>query len=124
MSAVRVVQGGYLMAMPGFLLLALVWGQGLGMVIAGLWVAGALGIVQGASFAAIPELNAKPQDRAQAAGAIAQLGNLGTTTGTPVLAALLIGAGPWGLALVAGLACALAVTLHAVQAARRRRALI
>ena len=122
MSAVRVVQGGYLMAMPGFLLLALVWGQGLGMVIAGLWVAGALGIVQGASFAAIPELNAKPQDRAQAAGAIAQLGNLGTTTGTPVLAALLIGAGPWGLALVAGLACALAVTLHAVQAARRRRA--
>ena len=81
----------------------------------------ALGIVQGASFAAIPELNVQPQDRAQAAGAIAQLGNLGTTTGTPVLAALLLGVGPWGLAVVAGLACALGIFLHAVQARRRAR---
>ncbi|TGD45206.1 MFS transporter [Pseudotabrizicola sediminis] len=123
MSAVRVVQGGYLAAVPGFVLLALFWGQGAGMVAGALWVAAALGIVQGASFAAIPELNATPEDRAQAAGAIAQLGNLGTTTGTPVLAALLIGAGPWGLALVAGFACAMGIGLHAVQARRRARAI-
>ena len=123
MSAVRVVQGGYLAAVPGFVLLALFWGQGSGMVAGALWVAAALGIVQGASFAAIPELNATPEDRAQAAGAIAQLGNLGTTTGTPVLAALLIGAGPWGLALVAGFACALGIGLHAVQARRRAQAI-
>ncbi|TGD62826.1 MFS transporter [Tabrizicola sp. WMC-M-20] len=123
MSAVRVVQGGYLAAAPGFVLLALFWGQGAGMVAGALWVAAALGIVQGASFAAIPELNATPEDRAQAAGAIAQLGNLGTTTGTPVLAALLIGAGPWGLALVAGFACALGIGLHAVQARRRAQAI-
>jgi len=45
------------------------------------------------------------QDRARAAGAIAQLGNLGTTTGTPVLAAMLSGA-----------------MLHAVQARRRMQA--
>ncbi|RGP36051.1 MFS transporter [Pseudotabrizicola alkalilacus] len=119
MSAVRLVQCGYLAAVPGFVLLALFWGQGTGMVLGALWVTAALGIVQGASFASIPELNATPEDRAQAAGAIAQLGNLGTTTGTPVLAALLLGAGPWGLALVAGLACALGIVLHAVQARRR-----
>ncbi|MFN3723827.1 MAG: MFS transporter [Paracoccaceae bacterium] len=121
MSAVRVVQGGYLAAVPGFGVLALFWGQGAGMVAGALWVSAALGIVQGASFAAIPELNAAAQDRAQAAGAIAQLGNLGTTTGTPVLAALLLGAGPWGLAMVAFLACVLGIFLHAVQAARRAR---
>ncbi|PJF10932.1 MFS transporter [Pseudorhodobacter sp. MZDSW-24AT] len=119
MSAVRLVQAGYLAALPGFVLLALFWGQGWGMVVGGLWVAGALGVVQGASFAAIPELNASAEARAQASGAIAQLGNLGTTTGTPLLAALLLAAGPWGLAGVAGLACALGIGLHAVQARRR-----
>ena len=119
MSAVRLVQWGYLAAMPGFVVLALFWGQGLGMVAGALWVSAALGVVQGASFAAIPELNATAESRAQASGAIAQLGNLGTTTGTPVLAALLLGAGPWGLALVAGLACALGISLHALQARRR-----
>lgn len=119
MPAVRLVQWGYLAAAPGFVALALVWGQGMGMVLGALWVAAALGIVQGASFAAIPELNAAAEDRAQAAGAIAQLGNLGTTTGTPVLAALLAGAGPWGLAVVAVLACGLGIGLHAVQARRR-----
>ncbi|NEX45083.1 MFS transporter [Pseudotabrizicola algicola] len=121
MSAVRLVQWGYLMAVPGFLGLALFWGQGLGMVVGGLWVAAALGVVQGASFASIPELNATSASRAQASGAIAQLGNLGTTTGTPVLAALLLGAGPWGLAVVAVLACGLGIGLHALQAQRRRR---
>ena len=120
-SAVRLVQGGYLAAMPGFVLLALWWGQGTGMVLGALWVSAALGIVQGASFASIPELNTTRDGRAQAAGAIAQLGNLGTTTGTPVLAALLLGVGPWGLAVVATLACMLGIGLHAVQARRRAR---
>ena len=59
----------------------------------------ALGLVQGASFAAIPQLNPMPEDRARAAGAIAQLGNLGTTTGTPLLAWLVSQAGASGLAL-------------------------
>ena len=52
----------------------------------------AMGLVPGASFAAIPALNPDPRDRARATGAIAQLGNLGTVTGTPILAALLA----WG----------------------------
>lgn len=119
MSAVRLVQAGYAVAVPGFLLLWLFWGQGAGMVAGGFLLSAALGIVQGASFAAIPELNAAPQDRARAAGAVAQLGNLGTTTGTPVLAALLASAGPAGLALAAVTLCGVGFAIHALQRARR-----
>lgn len=44
-----------------------------------------MGLVPGASFAAIPHFNAGDLDRARATGGIAQLGNVGTTLGTPVL---------------------------------------
>lgn len=120
MPAVRLVQLGYLAAIPGFLLLWAFWGDGAGMVAGGFLLSGALGIVQGASFAAIPELNQTPQDRARAAGAVAQLGNLGTTTGTPVLAAVLAGAGPPGLALGAVVLCGIGIAAHQLQARRRR----
>jgi predicted MFS family arabinose efflux permease len=121
MSAVRLVQTGYAVAIPGFLILWLFWGQGAGMVAGGFLLSGALGIVQGASFASIPELNATPADRARAAGAVAQLGNLGTTTGTPVLAAVLANVGPSGLAIAALLLCSLGIALHHLQARRRQR---
>jgi nitrate/nitrite transporter NarK len=91
------------------------------MVAGGFLLSAALGIVQGASFAAIPELNTGPDDRARAAGAVAQLGNLGTTTGTPVLAVLLAAAGPPGLAIAAILLCGLGIAVHALQARRRAR---
>jgi MFS transporter, DHA1 family, inner membrane transport protein len=120
LSAVRLVQYGYVAAIPGFLLLWAFWGSGAGMVFAGFWLSAALGIVQGASFASIPELNASPESRARAAGAVAQLGNLGTTTGTPVLAALLAAAGPPGLALAATALCAIGIAVHQLQASRRR----
>lgn len=119
MSAVRLVQTGYVVAVPGFVILWAFWGQGAGMVAGGFLLSGALGIVQGASFASIPELNRRPEDRARAAGAVAQLGNLGTTTGTPVLAALLASAGPTGLALAAVVLCAVGIAVHALQRARR-----
>ena len=121
MSAIRLVQSGYAVAIPGFLLLWLFWGQGAGMVAGGFLLSAALGIVQGASFAAIPELNATPEDRARAAGAVAQLGNLGTTTGTPVLAALLASVGPAGLTVAAVLLCGLGIAVHAWQKTRRER---
>ena len=119
MSAVRLVQTGYAIAIPGFVILWALWGQGAGMVAGGVLLSGALGIVQGASFASIPELNAGAEDRARAAGAVAQLGNLGTTTGTPVLAALLASAGPAGLGLAAVLLCGLGIAIHTLQKARR-----
>ncbi len=121
LSAVRLVQLGYLAAIPGFLILWLSWGQGAGMVAGGFLLSAALGIVQGASFASIPELNATPEDRARAAGAVAQLGNLGTTTGTPVLAALLASAGPAGLAFAAVILCGLGIGVHQLQARRRQQ---
>ena len=119
MAAWRLVQLGYALAMPGFVLLGLGWVQGPVMAVAGLWLSSALGLVQGASFASIPELMTKPEERAQAAGAVAQLGNLGTTSGTPLLAAVLAAGGPWGLCVVALLACGLGIALHSVQARRR-----
>jgi DHA1 family inner membrane transport protein len=119
MSAVRLVQWGYAAAVPGFLLLWALWGNGAGMVAGGFLLSAALGIVQGASFSSIPELNQTPEDRARAAGAVAQLGNLGTTTGTPVLAAILASAGPAGLAVAATVLCGIGIAVHALQRARR-----
>ena len=46
------------------------------------------GVVAGAGFAAVPWLNTTNADRALANGALAQLGNVGTFAGTPLLAAM------------------------------------
>ncbi|MCC1482088.1 MFS transporter [Roseibaca sp. Y0-43] len=48
--------------------------------------ASALGLVQGASFAAVPQLNTAPDSRAMANGGMAQMGNIGNTLGTPMIA--------------------------------------
>ena len=117
--AVRVVQAGFAAALVGGAVLVLGWGQGSTELIGALMLAGALGLVQGASFAAIPQLNASAADRAGASGAIAQLGNLGTTTGTPLLALLLVQAGVTGLALFILGFSALGIAVHAIQARRR-----
>ncbi len=57
----------------------------------------ALGIVPGASFASIPHFNASAPDRARSSGAIAQLGNVGTASGTPIYAVLVAALGLPGL---------------------------
>ncbi|MDJ0629063.1 MAG: MFS transporter [Rhodobacter sp.] len=63
-----------------------------------------LGLVQGASFAAVAQLNEAPADRALANGGLAQMGNLGNTGGTPVMVAVIGVAGYGGLMLsLAGL---------------------
>ena len=117
--AVRVVQAGFAAALVGGAVLVLGWGQGPVELTGALMLSGALGLVQGASFAAIPQLNASAADRAGASGAIAQLGNLGTTTGTPLLALLLVQAGVTGLALFILGFSALGIAVHAIQARRR-----
>ena len=64
-------------------------------------------MVPGASFAAIPHLNPDPADRVRATGAIAQMGNIGTTAGPPIFAVALGSAGVGGflsLLVVASLA--------------------
>jgi DHA1 family inner membrane transport protein len=119
MSAVRLVQWGYAAAVPGFALLWLGWGAGVPMLLAGFWLSAALGIVQGASFASIPELNVTAEDRARASGAVAQLGNLGTTTGTPLLALVLAQSGSGAMVAIAVVLCLTGIAVHSLQAGRR-----
>lgn len=99
--AVTLAQAGFFGAA---VLMVLLWAfSDLGAVVAVLAIltAALFGLVQGASFAAIPELNDPAEDRARAAGAVAQLGNVGTTCGTPVLALFIAGAGLDGVVLFA-----------------------
>jgi len=117
---------------------ALVWGGFVAMAVlfavamgAGPWAPaiailamGISGVVAGGGFAAVPWLNEDEGDRALANGALAQLGNVGTFSGTPVVAALGIGAVlPLGIAvsvLGAGLLyLAYAAAMRQVGIARR-----
>lgn len=63
-----------------------------------------LGLVQGASFAAVPALNKSNETRALANGAMAQMGNLGNLLGTPLLLGILSFGGQSGM-LIAVIAC-------------------
>lgn len=119
MTAVRAVQMGFALAVASTLCLWAFWGAAPALP-AALTLGAALGIVQGSSFAAIPQLNPTPANRARAAGAIAQLGNLGTTTGTPLLAALIAGQGIGGLALFVLLPSLAGIAVHHWLARRRQ----
>jgi len=81
-----------------------------------------LGLVQAASFAAIPQLNPTEAGRAHANGAIAQAGNLGNLLGTPLLLAVVAAAPATGLPVFALTCFAAGLATHLVFAARRRRA--
>lgn len=118
-TPVSLVQGGFALAVVAMLALWAVWGQEQATVGAAFVLAGALGIVQGASFASIPYLSLTSSDRAGAAGAVAQLGNLGTTTGTPLLALILAQSGVGGLAVFVIPFCVVGIVLHSVQKRRR-----
>ena len=118
MQAYRLVQLGLFLALLFSLGLGASWGTGAALV-AALALASALGLVQGASFASIPQLNRSAEARAMAAGAVAQMGNLGTTTGTPMLAWLV---GQFGLDGLVGfliLFPLLGIWVHQLQARRR-----
>lgn len=118
-SAVHLVEGGFALAALAAAGIWAFWGQGEAVVAAALVLAASLGIVQGASFASIPQLNSGEEDRAGAAGAVAQLGNLGTTTGTPLLALSMQGGGVVGLALFLLGFSLLGLAIHLLQARRR-----
>ena len=118
-SAVRVVQLGFAVSLVFVALLWLTWGQTGLTVLAAFGVSAGLGLVQSASFASIPQLNPDPAARARAAGAIAQLGNLGTTSGTPLLVWLIATAGINGLALFLALFAVLGIALHGWMERRR-----
>ena len=84
-TAIRLVQIGF-----GASVMALLWLLfAPGFPAACLMLAATLGLVQGASFAAIPELNDTAATQSNAYGAMAQTGNLGNTLGTPILLSIL-----------------------------------
>ena len=85
-------------------------------------LAGAMGLIQGASFAAVPQLNETPASQAQANGAMAQMGNIGNTLGTPLMAAALVGMGYIALPLLAGIAFAAGLAIHILLGAMRKSA--
>lgn len=117
MPAVRVIEIGFLAS--GAFALALIAAPGHPALC--LALAAALGLVQGASFAAVPQLNEAADDRAAAYGAMAQTGNIGNTFGTPVLAAIIAASGHAGAMLAVGSLFFLGLVTHFWLGQRRQR---
>jgi len=92
-----------------------------GAPLACLALAAGLGLIQGASFAAVPQLNEDAATQAKSNGAMAQMGNLGNTLGTPVVAAVLLGFGYAGMPVVAGVACLMGLGVHLILGHLRNR---
>lgn len=115
MSAVSVIVTGFSTAIALVLVLLIV-GPGSWLFIA---LFACLGLVQGATFAAVPELNSSLEDRALANGGIAQTGNIGNALGTPALLAVVTTGAETGLpALLIG-CYALAILVHLALARNR-----
>lgn len=116
-SAISVLLGGF--AAGAAIALALIVFPGDPVLCVTLFVA--IGLVQSASFVAIPELNAGAEHQALANGAVAQAGNLGNTFGTPVLLAAASAGGFAALAGMVALAQLSGVVVHfALRRARAR----
>lgn len=84
------------LVITGFLLAAVLTATpsvGVPLHVTALALFAVLGLVQGGSFAAIPQLNKHTEDQALANGVMAQAGNLGNLIGTPLLLAVLGWAG-------------------------------
>lgn len=81
----------------------------------------AMALVQGSGFAIVPQLNQDSESRALANGALAQMGNLGNLSGTPLLIALYQGAPLLGpvLFLVTAYTAGAILTFTLGQKARR-----
>ncbi len=117
--AVPIVQGGFALAALAALVMWIGWNIPALMIGGSLLLSAAVGLVQSASFAAIAQLNNTHENRSRAAGAIAQLGNVGTTSGTPILAALIAAYGINGLAAFAFVLSLGGIAVHAWLKARR-----
>ncbi|CUH81682.1 Major Facilitator Superfamily protein [Tritonibacter multivorans] len=118
MPAVRLVQLGCLLGAGAMMWL---WAAEAGAV-ACIAVAAAFGLIQGASFASVPQLNADPSAQAEANGAMSQAGNAGNVIGTPLLVSMLAVGGFGGMALTVAVLLLSALLVHEVLAQLRRRA--
>ncbi|NHF74112.1 MFS transporter [Paracoccus xiamenensis] len=111
---VRLIQLGFGMAAISAALMALA-----GPILPAIGLYAALGIIQGASYAAVPVLNHSAEDRALANGLMAQMGNLGNLLGTPLLLVLLHHSGIGGLIAAITGCYLLGILCHVWMAGRR-----
>tara|TARA_R110002124_G_scaffold12005_47_gene57206 strand:+ start:3335 stop:4516 length:1182 start_codon:yes stop_codon:yes gene_type:complete len=81
-----------------------------------------MGLIQGASFAAVPQLNSTPQTQALSNGVMTQMGNLGNTLGTPILLFFLNGWNITGMLLAVAAIYAAGALSHIYMAYRRSNA--
>ncbi len=116
-TAVWVIELGFLLSA---LALVWLWIQP-GAPLACLALAAAMGLVQGASFAAVPQLNNRAAHQAQANGALAQMGNLGNTLGTPVMAVAVVLLGYGALPILSGVAMLAGLIVHILLATARNQ---
>ncbi len=107
-SAVRVVNIGFFVAI-GFALLFLI---GHYEALTSILLFSAMGLVQGASFAAIPQLNPTAPKQALAYGTLAQAGNIGNLCGTPLLLFLMHYGGTKAMIALVVICYAMAIFAH------------
>ncbi len=81
----------------------------------------ATGFVVGAGFAAVPHYNPATADRSRANGAMAQLGNVGTFSGTPLFAFAVLALPGAGVGLLAAAICAIGALAARIAYARAAR---
>jgi len=115
--AVPVIIAGFVIAIALMLAFLLI-GPAPWLLIA---IFAALGLVQGATFAAVPQLNASLSDRALANGGIAQTGNIGNALGTPVMLAIASTDAAKGLPALLIVCYAAAILVHLAMARSRAR---
>ncbi len=83
---------------------------------------GLLGLIQGGTFAAVPELNPRPEDQALAYGFLAQIGNTGNLLGAPLLLLILTAGGEGGMyAAVSTIYVVGVAVLIGIRCANRKR---
>lgn len=115
-TAVRVIELGF-----AFSALCMIWLWAVpASPVACIALAAGLGLVQGASFAAVPQLNAAAATQAQANGAMAQMGNIGNTLGTPVIALAIAAIGYKALPVLVAAVLALGFCIHLLLGHLRR----
>lgn len=122
-SALLVKTTAVAITVAGFVLSAgvvMLFFAGLPMAYLAIGLFATLGLIQGASFAAVPELNTSDESRALANGAMAQMGNLGNLIGTPLLLAALERGGHAALLLAVVMLYLMGLLAHLLMARARR----
>jgi MFS family permease len=117
-SAVTIVTGGFLLSACITLLIFT------NLPTPYIWITlfAVLGLMQGASFAAVPQLNHTAHDQALSNGFMAMMGNLGNTIGTPILLFVLNGYEIQGMLVAVACIYIFGATAHLFLASRRRAA--